>query len=88
MSDSLVIDAFSKRDFLTVDEAAIRARVHSHLIWELLKSGVLTRHRRLRDKRTYVKASELDSVMLPKPANKKLTPFNRGKRNQTRSEEF
>ncbi len=88
MSNPLTVDPPITADFLTVNEAAAFARVHAHLIWDLLKAGTLTRHRRARDKRTYIKTAELEAVMRPKPVEKKATPFSQRRRTHKRSEEF
>ncbi len=75
MTNSVNIEASIPRDYVTVPEAAMRCAVNVHAVWDMLRTGTLTRHRRPRDKKTYISVADLERVMTPKPAKAKETPF-------------
>ena len=53
-------------DYLPIQEAAKIYRVSDDTLYRLLTAGTLKRYRRERDKRTWLRRSELDAIFTPK----------------------
>ncbi len=56
-------------EWLPLQEAAAWYAVDPSTLYRLMKAGRLTRHRRLGDKRTYLKIEELERALRPQPVD-------------------
>ncbi len=54
------------RDFLTVKDAAEWYETSRATLFKLLQEGQLHRHRRPRDRRTYLSVEELEKLLRPR----------------------
>lgn len=55
------------RDFMSVREATEWYEISKATLWRLLQEGQLHRHRRPRDRRTYLSVEELEQKLRPRP---------------------
>jgi predicted DNA-binding transcriptional regulator AlpA len=54
------------RDFMSVREAAEWYAISKATLWRLLQEAQLHRHRRPRDRRTYLSVEELEKLLRPR----------------------
>jgi len=79
-----IIRAVELGDYLPIKEAAKLYRVSDDTLYRLLASGDLRRYRRERDKRTWLKRSELDAFFAPKQVDESNGGTEGGKSTRTR----